>query len=79
MAWESTMKHGTAKGEPVGDDPTGPAVHRVAVGSYGGDPGKRTRKEGHDAFIHRLESHGHSPEQARAVAHRCGRKADDRS
>ena len=79
MAWESTIQHGAGKGQAVDDEPSGAYVPRVALGAYGGSDAPRTRRECHRSFINRLETHGHTPEQAARVAHRCGRVADERS
>ena len=74
------MTHGTAKGEAVGDEPSGSTGPGVALGPFAvGPPPKRTPREAHASFINRLETHGHSPEHAARVAHRCSRKVDDRS
>lgn len=74
------MRHGTGKGLPVGDEPSGSTGPRVLLGDYeGGPPAKRTPREAHKSFINRLETHGHTPEHAARVAHRCSRKADERS
>ena len=83
MAFESRILHGEGKGKTlaeIDDDLTesSKATFRVALGPFAGTDTKRTRKEAHDAFVHRLEIHGHSQEQAARVAHRCARKHDSR-
>jgi len=76
--YEASLKK-AAEREVLPEDVEGTtATFNVAVGPYAGTDRTRTRKEAHDAFVHRLESHGHSPEHARQVAHRCARRHDDK-